>query len=310
MLLWVIRRRDAFVFLLADGDFATGSKEMTDSELELLTSISSLDSADGRKFWATCLVVQVLSDWGTLWLHGCACKHHETDKDRKHCSLKGRRAVELASGQWRGFVDNLKALSLTPAALKALSHLQDSGECEYKDFLVSSFQECKANMVMRCVQAWSFWSVLPFSLLELAKHFVDPAHPESASRERGKALLDAFDNQGSKTELGFPSWNMLGDPANRRDLKRWIKGGVLSTELRELLIGYSTSLVVMQRLEAKHHSVNLSVSRGRAQSPAAVISGLRRATNRDLCHPTFRLSLEYAIYFLLLMCLMLLYYML
>ena len=68
----------------------------------------------------------------------------------------------------------------------------------------------------------------------------------------------------------------------------WIQGRDLSVDLQELLVGYSTALVVMQRLESRHHLVNISMSRGRAQTPASVIAGLRRRMNQDLTHPTFR----------------------
>ncbi len=285
-----MRRQAAFSFLLADGDFATGSKEMTSSELELLTSIASSDSAEGSKFWTTCLVVQILSEWGattSMWLHGCMCQH-QTDKERKNCRLKGRRGVQLACGEWRVFIETLQTSSLTPECLKSLSRLRDSGQSEWSEFLMQCFQETKASMVMRARQAWSFWSVLPYSILELARHLIDPNHTESASRTRAKELLHQFDNSASKSEMGFATWNVFGHDLHRRAIKKWSKGQELKRELQDLFMGYSTCLVVMQRLEAKHHLINTSVSRGRAQTPAAVISGLRRMLNKDLTDSSFR----------------------
>jgi hypothetical protein len=285
-----MRRRAAFAFLFTDAGF-TDSKEMTQHELEHLTSVSSLDSPDGHKFWSTCMVVQVLSGWGasvSVWMHGCMCVHHKTEKEKGRCTLKGRRGVEMASGKWRSFLAELKSLSLTPAALEAIARLRDCGQSEWGDFLMTSFQECKASVEMRCIQAWSFWGSLPYSILELASHFVNPNHPETASRSRARDLLETFDNQPGKSEFGFATWNIFGDPTSRGELVSWIEGQPLSNELRDLFIGYGSSLLVMQRLEGRHHLINLSMSRGRAQKPSAIIAGLRRVRNKDLITSTFR----------------------
>lgn len=293
MLLWVLRRRDAFAFLVNDMDFASGSssKEMTQTELQMLVSIVSSDQADGHKFWGTALVVQVLANWGagvSTWLHGCACSHHETDRQRKSCSLKGRRAVELASGAWKRFIAELKVLSLPQSALAALAQLRDGGQGEWADFLLQSFQDCKSMMEMRCYQCWSFWGEFPFSILQMCGHFVDPNATEDSSRTKAQQLKQTFDSYEQKTELGIPAWFFFGNLTNRQKMIAWIQGRDLSVDLQELLVGYSTALVVMQRLESRHHLVNISMSRGRAQTPASVIAGLRRRMNQDLTHPTFR----------------------
>ena len=43
----------------------------------------------------------------------------------------------------------------------------------------------------------------------------------------------------------------------------------------------------MQRLEARHHLVNLILTHGRASSPADTMSNLRRRMNGDVQHPAF-----------------------
>lgn len=119
---------------------------------------------------------------------------------------------------------------------------------------------------MRGGQAWSFWAVLPYSILELARRWIDPQHTESASRTRAKELLSEFDNCLSKSEMGFASWNVFGHHVHRKAIKRWARGDPLARELQDLFMGYAACFVVMQRLEARHHLINLSMSRGRAQS--------------------------------------------
>lgn len=290
----MVRRKAAFEFLLADSESieTSGSKEMSSHELEMLVSISDPTSPDSVKFWATAAVVQVLSEWGvatSVWLHGCMCYHHKNDKERKGCHLKGRRAVELASGAWKTFRDDLEHLSLSTTALQALSTLQTtSKDVDYHDFLVNSFQECKAMMTFRSFQAWSWWSSLPFTVLQMGLHFVDMNVPEDTSRNKAKELMKLYDDSADKTSLGVVSWMFFGHDTNRQYIQKWIRGKRLHEDLVYLLLGYSTALVVMQRLEGRHHLVNIAVARGRAQKPSAVAANLRRRMNRDLTHPDFK----------------------
>ncbi len=264
---------------------------MTQTELQMLVSIASSETPDGRKFWGTALVIQVISDWGasvSKWLHSCACSHHETEKEKQVCYLKGRRAVELSSGVWQEFINVLKKLTLPQTVLATLSRLRDNGETEWVDFLLRCFQDCKSMMEMRCYQCWSFWGEFPYAILQMCQHFIDQSKTEDFSREKAQELLQIFDSSEQKSELGVPPWFFFGDAINRRDMIHWIQGGVLCSNLHELLVGYSTSLVVMQRLESRHHLVNIYMSRGRSQLPSAVIAGLRRRMNNDLTHPSFR----------------------
>ena len=287
-LLWIIRRREAFCYLLNDS--IDSSKELSHHELSMLKSVVAVSSPEGRRFWTTSLVVQVLSDWGvrvSVWLHGCAC-HHTDENQAKKCKLKGRRAVEMSLGQWQIFVTELGAVGLSRQALEAIADLKASGQEQYADFLLRSFADCKTMMLMRCQQAWGFWASLPFSLLRLQGHLVSSVLSEADSRAVGKELLAVYQESTSKSSLSFISWHFFGDPKNKLAMLQWINGGVLCPALKNLLAGYSTMLICMQRLEAKHHLLSMSVARGRAQLPAAVISELRRRANGDLTHPAFR----------------------
>ena len=265
---------------------------MSHKELELLTSVAK-DGPDGRKFWATAFTVQVLSDWGvatSIWFHGCMCLHHTTTKEHQQCRLKGRRAINLACGAWKGHINDLRNLTLTRDALAAISILQQSTDGgEFAEFLHSCFQDCKAMMELRALQAWTFWGSLPFSLLELCRHLVDNSIDEGWSRQRALELIAEWDSVQSKTSMGVVAWFFFGDATNRDHILAWANHvKPLPDHLTHLLLGYSTALTVMQRLEARHHLVNLAVSRGRALSVAGVISGLRRRFNPDIRQPSFR----------------------
>ena len=223
-------------------------------------------------------------------MHGCRCSH-ETEKEQKHCHLKGRRAINLACGHWKVFIEELKALTLDRNALAAISKLTDFDE-SFAQFVQTCFQDCKAKMELRSRRAWTFWGGLPFSVLEMCRHYVDTTIDEEWSRLRASELVLEYDASDSKTSLGVVSYYFFGDPTNRRHILAWAKDNrPLPTHLVHLLLGYSTSLTVMQRLEARHHLVNLAVSRGRALSVPGVISGLRRRFNGDQCQQSFKQEL-------------------
>ena len=267
---------------------------MSQHELDMIAEIADVNSPAGVKFWATCLTVQCLSDWGvstSVWFHSCACTHHQTDKEKQQCRLKGRRAVELAAGAWHSFTDSLSDLKLTPVALNEISKLEKIGNQDSKAYassLMQNFQDCRSMMVFRSQQAWSFWDSMPFSILQMAKHLVPPLVAESVSRAHAENLLREFDASTNKTSLGMIAWHFFGHDNNRKRLLEWIRGGRLSRDLEQMLLGYATCLCVMQRLEARHHLVNLALSHGRASSPAATMSNLRRRMNGDVQHPEFQ----------------------
>ena len=89
-------------------------------------------------------------------------------------------------------------------ALTKLESIPD-GET-FKDFVVRCFNDCRDKMVLRAQQAWSFWGALPYSLLELGRHLVDPTVTEDWSRARALQLMADFDLSESKTTLGSVSW--------------------------------------------------------------------------------------------------------
>lgn len=74
---WVMVRKDAFQYLMTDHDAqATGSKELTASEWNLLLSIVDPTRPESVHFWATAQLIHSLSEWGvsvSCWLHQCRC---------------------------------------------------------------------------------------------------------------------------------------------------------------------------------------------------------------------------------------------
>ena len=62
----------------------------------------------------------------------------------------------------------------------------------------------------------------------------------------------------------------------------------MSLILKRELLCYARSLLVLKRLESRHHLIQQTVSRGRAASVAAVSADLRRKQNGDLRRPEFQ----------------------
>ena len=267
---------------------------MTQQEIDMLLTVANPDSTEAIMFWATAQTVAVLSDWGvsfSVWFHSCSCSHQESDKEAKQCRLKGRRSIELACGAWAEFVNQLHSLNLSRDAMKALSTLEnhENGYKEYAQFLVRSFQDCKAAMELRARQSFSFWSTMPFSMLELCRHHIDSTCDETWSRHRALELMNLFDTTEDKTSLGVISWFFFGNQSNRSHMEMWSSLGVqLEDSLQQLLLGYSLSLTCMQRLEGRHHLVHMAVARGRALKPAGLMASLRRKQNGDVHHEKFR----------------------
>lgn len=200
--------------------------------------------------------------------------------------MKGRCAIHMASGHWKKHILALEGLQPSKEATAQLLDLLRNGHDHVAKELQESFDACKRVMVFRCSQAWSFWVELPHAALSMAEFLVDPECSEDHSRQKAQQLLSQYNQTPSKRRLGVVSW--LFFEKHRSNITSWIAGGDLSPDFLTILLEYGSALCVMQRLEQKHHLVNLKLGRGRASTPAAVISGLRRSRNSDLFLPEFR----------------------
>lgn len=72
-------------------------------------------------------------------------------------------------------------------------------------------------------------------------------------------------------------------------MQAWAGGAEqMDVSLFSDLVAHGTALVVMQRLEAKHHLVSQKVGRGRRSLPGAISAELRRRLNADIHTESFR----------------------
>ena len=138
-----------------------------------------------RVMGSNAFTVKLLSDWGvdtSIWFHGCQCLDHESDKARKACKLKGRRSINLACGQWAMENSDIKfteyhiGFGRDGCPHKIGKHTRWGNVQRLCCEMLQCVNDCRDKMVLRAQQAWSFWGALPYSLLELGRHLVDPIY--------------------------------------------------------------------------------------------------------------------------------------
>ena len=112
-------------------------------------------------------------------------------------------------------------------------------------------------------QYTSFLSQTPWNLVSLLEYLL-PCKNElgavSRSRARAVKILEDFD-AGRLGNVGDVGKSFLGFRSKHRtSLERWGRGMDLymNQQLFRELVGYATSLLVMQRLEAKHHLIHVA----------------------------------------------------
>lgn len=301
---WVLSRCEPLSHLHLESTVLDDAHEMKPEELSLFRDLASgIHTGGGLRFWATSSIIQLLCVWGvcvSMFLHSCPC-HLPASPGYQTCRLKGRQCVALASGRWKGFVDSLKDVSVdvSSGGLQAALFLQklrasSDEDAEIADWLLTEMENCKRVMLFRCEQAWGFWDFLPWKTLSLIQHVVYDNASEKDSLNEAMKLSELFSSSTSKSKLGSLSWSVFDARGDMNPyLVTWLTARRdMPLPLKRKLLGYGMSLIVMQRLEAKHHYLHTAVSQGRAVQTPALIALLRRQANNDLVDPDFRCTLQ------------------
>ena len=111
-----------------------------------------------------------------------------------------------------------------------------------------------------------------------AKEFLETPSPAKSMTVIEARFLDQSDGDGAGSL--------------RAEVEAFASGGALQNKLQRELISYGLSLLVLKRLEARHHLVSQRASRGRAASVAAISAELRRVQNRDIFEPLFENNID------------------
>ena len=278
-------------------------QDFTDSDLKALQLLYS-SPEQLSIFWALAFATLLLARWGhkvVKWLHSCHC-HPTVQQQReckrvtgKPCPWNGRRLIELSCGAFSTFVHELKSLAIERDQLAGarLSVLQRTNpDCART--ILEGFATAKRLLEARFVQLTSFVTEMPWCLAKLLRFMIDPgdASAEQQSRADAGVLLTEYDS-GRVAAIGDVGKQFLMESDNRERIRRWARGqdAHMHPSLFRELISFGTSLLCMQRLEAKHHLVHVRVATSRAMSVALMSANLRRSLHSDLVAPSFRRNL-------------------
>ena len=149
-----------------------------------------------------------------------------------------------------------------PAALAAINAVRDLGGDA--DGVLEGFATAKRMLEGRFKQYTSFLSQSPWTLVALLGYLL-PSGDASAeihkSRTLALKLLKDHDagRLGNTGEIGQEFFKVRG--RHRIALERWGRGidPYMNQQLFRELVAYSSSLLVMQRLEAKHHLIHVAI---------------------------------------------------
>ena len=175
------------------------------------------------------------------------------------CRWSGRRLIEFAAHGPTPFLNTLRGVLLEhdAAANKALRKLRQLDRHSEVSKILEGFATAKNMLEARFVQYTTFLSKPPWSLVALLEFLLPNSTCDSVAQSRALAakMVSLHDHQ----HLGN-----LGDVGNaffiqhRTALTRWARGHdhFMQQQLFRQLVGWASSLLVMKRLEAKHHLVH------------------------------------------------------
>lgn len=295
---WISHRKQLIDYLeptAVQTVVGSGQSDITAAEAKAFQDLGN--SEDRCRFWACFWSYYTLQDWGfgvQTWMHECPC---HSPSDTTVCPLRGRRMIELTSGQCGLFLDQLKNLTLDAnrearAALNALNQFDPQSV----GVLQRAFHMAKRSMAMRYEQSTAFYGKFPWNMPRLLgfilPHVEDKTRAILESKSFARELLASF----AKGELPSDTFakkffqGALVDALNKwaSNVKADTIAIPMQNDLFKELLSYSLALCVMQRLEARHHLVSQKMNPARANSAATVSATLRRRLNPDCCQASFQ----------------------
>lgn len=296
---WLSMRQGFFKFLQPNILKSDHDSDMTRDECDAFKQLLS-DDTQAARFWAMVHSELLLHRWGfevSEWLHACPCHSKDERKKMKQpCTWNGRRLIEVSGGKLSTFYQSLLNLRLeaNQAASTSLSDLRQR-EPETAAKVMSGFATAKQKVALRFKQATSYLETYPWNLVNVLSFLTLPSDTVDRFKESklfALHLVQQYDGGSLVCIEQFSRFLDATDPLGR-SMRAWSSGDspTMNVELYEELLGYATTLLCMQRLEAKHHLVSQRMSVARGSTPATVSSNLRRALNMDVRTDDFRKNL-------------------
>ena len=178
------------------------------------------------------------------------------------CRWSGRRLIEFAATGPKPFTDALRALSMETDATtcRALHKLRSLERHSDVSKILEGFATAKNMLEARFVQYTSFLSRAPWNLVGMLQYLLpseasdrEPAIQRSRAFASKLLLMHDLNQLGNLGDVGHQFFS-----EHRAALTRWSKGHdrFMQQALFRQLVGWASSLLVMKRLEAKHHLVH------------------------------------------------------
>ncbi|CAE7699856.1 PREP1 [Symbiodinium sp. CCMP2592] len=292
--------------------------DLSQAEGEGLRKLAA-DQLERSIFWAMFWAVYCLEQWGFkvhMWLKACPCPQHQGESERRRkrkdrqsdphpkegCKHKGRRLIELADGQAQHFQNELKSLRLEgfqPAAA-ALARLRsiDEASLAVADDISKAFVVAQRKVLLRFEQGSAYYTKFPWCVVKLLRYILVPPGQERVAAERNSRQLAADwcrQRDAGQLQVRGTFAEHLFEGDFLVSMRNWGGGGegtVMDNNLFAELVGYGVSLVSMQRLEARHHLVNIKMGSSRASGATTASAALRRRQNPDCRQKSFRAEFE------------------
>ena len=164
------------------------------------------------------------------------------------------------------------------------------------DEISHAFIVAQRKVLLRFEQGTSYYSTFPWSIVRLLGYIVEPAgqereHAVHQSRTFAVELCQMFD-AGQLSVSNFAGDFFRGSLL--ASLRAWASGRdtAMPQNLFRETLAYGLSLVCMQRLEGRHHLVNMKMGGSRASTAATVSAALRRRQNPGTRQASFRDEFE------------------
>ena len=291
---WVSSRKQLLEFIEPASVRAGEETEISVGEAAAFKDLS--DPAERVRFWACFWAFYIIQAWGfniQTWTHKCPCEESHGDGC---CNMRGRRLIELADGKCDEFLRDLQGLLIEarPEAAKALQELEKLDAAE-AGMLRNCFLMGKRGTEVRFRQSTSFYTTFPWNLPKLLSYILLPCESRDMgireSQKFAMSLVADFDGGLLQTNT-YADKFFAGELGQA--LRAWGLGNVtvMGEKLFHELLRYSLSLIVMQRLESRHHLVGMKISAGRANAAATASAMLRRRLNDDSKQEAFAESFE------------------
>ena len=280
------RQRLSLLKIFWDSSLYCGNNDQEDGFQSRFNPKLLTETLKDPKFWAYCDMVRIVHtavDELAGWSEGCICHPpwvwQKESKARRHkllaapqgCPMQGRRAPELASGEWKTFNDKLFAKSITQLAF---THQRQLPAADWLE-LVADFEHAKAcaQTVLRI--KLNCWAKLPWLLCGLAHH--DPLLAAAAA----KKSMQSYDSTKQELQhLHHPlSIAMLSSDFQCRCLVDCLANGVplsnLPSSFQVLINSFKFIPVAEREIEAKHKDVKRALGRLTRHSAPRVSLAIR-----------------------------------